>query len=84
MYDPRKENRFNMKPTADREADIAKVLKFVELAIRKNATIVQITDPSRSGKPDGQFELYSDAGIDSKTFHATLNLKGGKRDAKKR
>jgi len=81
-YDPRKENRFKMEPSGDREADIAKVTRFVDMALRKNAGLIQIISPTRSGRPDSQFELYSDAGIDAKTFQGALRPKR-KKNAKR-
>jgi hypothetical protein len=82
MYDPRKENRIFLKASGDQMADASKISSFVYAAILKNATTIEIRDPTRSGK-EGQYELYSDASIDSKTFHAALNLKRGKKDAGK-
>jgi len=82
MYDPRKENRLFLKPSGDQMADASKISSFVYAAILKNATTIEIRDPTRSGK-EGQYELYSDASIDSKTFHTALNLKRGKKNAGK-
>lgn len=82
MYDPRKENRIFLKPSGDKMADASKITAFVTAALLKNATTIEIRDPTRSGK-EGQYELYSDAGIDSKSFHAALNLKRGKKNAGK-